>query len=60
MDSQALKLHAHGLHGSVPGHLCICYSCTVDVFVGLAVGTGVSLTILPALGTPFFLLDCLA
>ena len=44
---------------SAPGPLCICYGCQLRILVELlTVGVGVSLTILPGLGTMFLLLGC--
>jgi hypothetical protein len=53
MGSQRVKCRACSLHGSAISPLPLCWGCLFDVSVGLlAVGTGVCLTLLPALFTP--------
>lgn len=57
MDSQRLKQQTKEF---VPCSLHICYSCWIDVFVGLlTMGAGLSLIVLFLLGPLFFLLVCL-
>lgn len=59
-SSQKLKQQPQSLHGPVLGSLHTCCGCLARDFCGtLNSGNGVSLTLLPAFGTLFFLLGYL-
>lgn len=54
--SQKLKWQAQELSGSVRDTCLICYSYLLHILSGLYVSKAISLTLLPALRTPFLLL----
>lgn len=55
MWTQRLKCQPQGLQCSLSSPLPLCYNCYLGIFVKiLTVGVGISLSILPALGTFLF------